>query len=137
MRRIVLLAFIVGVIDSTSAGDVREKFDGYFQKAAASGYRNCGTVSIGGANRETVDSCVQEAFKERRPFFVRYDQLGIDSIVAEGLLFSEAKVLTVVVFDSWSCSTPYCASPVTCNSPRITKTGTGLHVQCSTNGYDL
>jgi hypothetical protein len=137
MRRLAVVALLMELAVPVGGADIRDKFDGYFEKAKASGYRNCGSVfSLDGTNREAVDACVLEAFLHRQAFFARYDQMGIDSAVAEGLLFSQQKVLTVVHFDGWGCATPNCAYPETCNSPRITKTKKGIRVRCTTD-YDL
>jgi hypothetical protein len=135
MRRHWEAALVVSIAAGAIAGPP-DRFDGYFAKMTASGYRNCGRASIGGANRSAVDTCVLKAFADGAPFFARYDQQGIDSNVATGLVFSRPKVLTIIQFDDYSCSTPHCARPESCNSPQITKTKMGLHVQC-TNHYDL
>jgi hypothetical protein len=136
MRRLAVFALLMELAVPAGGADIRDKFDGYFDKAKASGYRNCGSVALDGTNKAAVDACVLEAFQHGQAFFARYDQLGIDSAVAEGLLFSQQKVLTVVHFDGWACATPNCASPENCNSPRITKTTKGIRVRCTTD-YDL
>jgi len=135
MRLLTMLAVAI-VATQLFAGSSTDRFDAYFEKAKASGYVNCGRVAIGGANRESVDACVLKRLAEGRPFFARYDQQGIDSRIAIGLMLAETKVLSVIQFDDWTCATPSCAHPEVCNSPRIAKTKSGLHVRC-TNDYDL
>ena len=136
MNRTAIIVLVVAV-GSMGAGEPKDKFTEYFEKLGAIGprYRNCGRVTIDG-NREQADACVLEAFAAKKAFLVRYDKLGIDSNVADGLMFSADKQLTVVHFDDWFCSTPYCLRFEPCNSAKITRAREGIHVQCI-NEYDL
>ena len=130
------LLTLVGLTAPLCAAEPKDKFTEYFQKMSTNSapYRNCGRVAIGG-NRVAADDCVLEAFAAGRDFFVRYDKQGIDSNVAEGLLFHN-KQLAVLHFDDFSCSTPYCTHVESCESPKITKRKDGIHVQCA-NEYNL
>ena len=108
-------------------------FDEYFARAAR-GPRDCGRVGIPGADRVEADRCVLASFTARQPFFVRYDKLGFDSIVADGLLLTRDKTLLVLQFDSMGC--PQCVTPSLCGAPKLTKTDRGLLVECK-NKYEM
>jgi hypothetical protein len=129
---------LIAALSFARAEEHTDKFAEYFEgfaKGPGPPYRNCGRVPIGG-DRTQADACVLRSFEAGEAFFVRYDKLGYDSNVAEGLVLSRGKQLTVVHFDDWMCRTPYCAHPQPCNEARITKTEDGLHIVCK-NEYDL
>jgi hypothetical protein len=46
-------------------------------RARAAGI-DCGRVQLGSSS-DSVDACVAEAFRQRRPFVAQYDQQGIDT----------------------------------------------------------
>lgn len=60
---------------------------------------DCGRVAIG-ADRSSTDSCVAQAFQERKPFHARYEAQGIDSRVAWGVIGSASGTVTLLLYDS-------------------------------------
>jgi hypothetical protein len=59
---------------------------------------DCGRVQVRG-NPETATECALKAFREGRPFRVRYDLQGIDSDVSAGLVYTPEGKLYALVFD--------------------------------------
>jgi hypothetical protein len=60
---------------------------------------DCGRVRIG-QDRRSADACAVEAFEAGKPFFVRYDLQGIDSIVADGMSGDARGVIYLYTYDS-------------------------------------
>lgn len=59
---------------------------------------NCGRVGVRG-NPKVATECALKAFREGKPFRVRYDLQGIDSNVSAGLVYSPEGKLYGLVFD--------------------------------------
>ena len=138
MLTALLLAAGVAVANSPAApsrSDASDALDLFFQQAG-SGLRNCGRTHSMAKDRAATDECVLAAFAAREPFFVRYDQLGVDSIVAEGLMLSRSKQLSILHFDSYSCNGLSCVRVEPCGSPRISKTKDGIRVACA-SAYEM
>src|SRR5438128_9157700 len=65
--------------------------------------RDCGRVRLGGRNRREVDSCVKSCFDKNEHFHARYDQQGVDSAIARGVLFHD-NGLWIIDYDSMGAS---------------------------------
>jgi hypothetical protein len=59
---------------------------------------DCGTVGIQ-ENPQLATKCALQAYSEGKPFRVRYDLMGIDSSVAEGIVGSPGGQVYALTFD--------------------------------------
>jgi hypothetical protein len=76
-----------------------ELLDRRLQSIAGPGAHNCGHVRVN-ENPTNATACALVAFKHRRPFYVRYDESGIDSEVADGIAGDSTGKVYSVGFDS-------------------------------------
>jgi hypothetical protein len=68
------------------------------QDLSGMGSTDCGTVGIN-QNPELATKCALHAFWQAEPFRVRYDLMGIDSSVAEGIVGSPGGRVYALSFD--------------------------------------
>lgn len=61
---------------------------------AGSGATDCGLVPVDG-DASTADACAVAAFQAGAPFFIVYEEQGIDSQVSTGLAFDGAQLLSL------------------------------------------
>ena len=108
----------------------RDAFDVYLQQVAK-GVRDCGRTYSGATDRGTVDTCVLAAFAAQEAFVVRYDQQGIDSIVATALFLSRERLLTILYYDGQGSEVHPCVQWVPCGSPKLVKAKMGIRVECA------
>jgi hypothetical protein len=106
--------------------------------AAASAGRDCGRVRLDGRNRDEVDSCVKSCFESHEYFHARYDQRGIDSVVARGVV-SHSNGLWIFDYDSMGAGEP-AQFPGTfayqCQKPKLISGNRGLKFIC-VNEYEM
>jgi hypothetical protein len=76
-----------------------ELLDRRLQRIAGPGAHNCGHVRVN-ENPTNATACALVALKHRRPFYVRYDESGIDSEVADGIAGDSTGDVYSVGFDS-------------------------------------
>jgi hypothetical protein len=107
-----------------------DAFDVYLQQVAK-GVRNCGRTYSGATDRGKVDACVMAAFAAQEPFVVRYDQMGIDSVVAKALFLSREKLLSILYYDGPGSEVHPCIQFVPCGSPKVLKAMSGIRVECA------
>jgi hypothetical protein len=105
---------------------------------ASSGGRDCGRVRLDGSNRREVDSCVKTCFESHEYFHARYDQRGIDSVVARGVV-SYSNGLWIFDYDSMGAGEPG-QFPGTfayqCQKPKLVSENRGLKFIC-VNEYEM
>jgi hypothetical protein len=91
-RRVGLfIACLCAVIFSASGWD-REfagAFDHRLQILAGKDAAKCGHIPFGKETKEAY-KCVRKSFAKRKPFYVKYDQRGMDSDVEHGLAGSRS-----------------------------------------------
>ena len=97
---------LLGMKSSASAiyghwmGDI---LDRNLRKQAGSGALNCGTVSIHGDPRG-ANSCALAALESGRPFYVRHNLQGLDSMIALGITSRGTGEAYSLQYDSWGWS---------------------------------
>jgi hypothetical protein len=74
-------------------------FDAFIKSLAEPGSSNCGTVAAG-ASRNTVDQCVSIRFTSADPFYVRYNLQGVDSSLAQAIVYNPSGTSYFLTFDS-------------------------------------
>ncbi len=112
-----------------------DAFDVYL-RGVSKGTRNCGSTDESAIDRSTVDTCVMASIAAQEPFVARYNQRGVDSIVAKALYLSREKVLSIFYYDGPGSETNPCVQLMTCGSPRVIKLNNRIRVEC-TNVDDL
>jgi hypothetical protein len=70
-----------------------------FQKIAGHGAQNCGRVKVN-QDRRPATACALRAFQHHKPFYVIYDEMGIDSFIATGMARNTADEPYIVDYDS-------------------------------------
>jgi hypothetical protein len=60
---------------------------------------NCGHVPFRADSKE-ADKCVQRSFKNRKPFYVKYDHSGVDTHVEYGFAGNGYGNVYLVIFDN-------------------------------------
>ena len=73
--------------------------DTRLQDFAGEGATDCGHVAVG-KDPDTTTDCVLKAAAEKRPFFARYDLMGIDSQVAGAITGDEKGKVYAIKYDS-------------------------------------
>jgi autotransporter translocation and assembly factor TamB len=81
-----------------------EVMDQRLQKLAGPTAIACGHVKVNTSSKNAT-ACVQRAFTQNKPFYVRYDVVGIDAEIAGGLASSGSHSVYAVTFDSMGMST--------------------------------
>src|ERR1700737_3743031 len=95
-RRVGLsVACLCAVISMASATD--DVLTGGLQAIGGTGAGNCGDVLSGAASTE-ADKCVQRSFKNRKPFYVKYDHRGVDTHAEYGLAGNAHGDVSLVFF---------------------------------------
>jgi hypothetical protein len=107
-----------------------------FRALAGLNAENCGHVKIK-ESRAKATACARGAVKHHKPFYVIYDEAGIDSIIAGGMAGNSDGKLYSITFDSMGMSDdhlpPGSTMPdgfhtlvIPCSQPvrvRVTRTG--------------
>ena len=62
---------------------------------------NCGTVASSEA-RDTINSCAIDALNMHQPFYAIYNIQGVDSRVADSIVYNGTDFY-ILHFDDWSC----------------------------------
>jgi hypothetical protein len=70
-----------------------------FQKIAGRGAQNCGRVKIK-QDRRPATACALRLFQHRKPFYVIYDEMGIDAFIATGMAWNAMGEPYVVEYGS-------------------------------------
>ena len=102
----------------------------------AKGYASCGTISIDGAHRGSVQKCVLESLVAKKPFIARFDHQGYETMVSDALVMSLSGDLAVLHFDHWGCKEVECLQVEPCGSPKVAVVGKSLRVSCK-NEYEF
>jgi hypothetical protein len=71
--------------------------------------KNCGRVPTTGDHDE-VTRCALSAFGEHRPFRVRYDRQGLDSVLSVGLVSRKTGEMYLLLVDDFSFGTKWAQS---------------------------
>ena len=93
---VLFIACFLAVISMASATD--DVLTGGLQAIAGTEAVNCGDVLSGAASKE-ADKCVQRSFKNRKPFYVKYDHRGVDTHAEYGLAGNAHGDVSMVIFD--------------------------------------
>jgi len=99
----VTLDFSLGFDPAYMPADT-EVMDQRLQRLAGPTAIACGHVKVNTSSKNAT-TCVQQAFGKGKPFYVRYDVVGIDAEVAGGLASNGARSVYAVTFDSMGMST--------------------------------
>lgn len=97
---IVLISLLVAAC--SSMGGRPATFDSFLAEvklAAGAGATDCGHMALG-ADRSVANCCVAINFIRSLPFSVSFDEQGIDSRVARGLMRNVYGTTTLFYFDS-------------------------------------
>jgi hypothetical protein len=70
-----------------------------FQKIAGPSAQNCGHVQVN-EDRRPATACAMSALQQRRPFYVIYDEMGVDSYVVQGMAWNAIGEPYLVEYDS-------------------------------------
>lgn len=100
LEYIALITLLVAACSSVSGR--RATFDSFVaevKSAAGAGAIDCGHVTLG-ADRSVANCCVAINFIRSLPFSVSFDEQGIDSRVARGLMRNIHGTTTLFYFDS-------------------------------------
>lgn len=76
-----------------------ERLNKAIRRLAGPEAEDCGRVQIS-EKRTLVDACAVRAFRSQRPFFARYDRLGLDSSLAHVLVRTPADAMFDLAYDS-------------------------------------
>lgn len=92
---------------------------------------DCGRVRLGRDPRNAND-CVIRAFNHRKPFRVRYDEQGVDSLAARGVVMTPSSKLIEVGWssDTWNPSTPGFVGQRYCIQPSRLRTTSEGELEC-------
>lgn len=90
-------------VDPASEPAIEEVMDRRLENLAGTGAVDCGRVPVN-EKRETATSCALNAFREGKPFRLRYDATGIDAQLSDGLAFDSHGNGYGVIFDSLGLS---------------------------------
>lgn len=70
-----------------------------FQKIAGRGAQNCGRVEVK-QSRLPATACALRVFQHHKPFYVIYDEMGVDSFIATGMAWNPENEPYIVEYDS-------------------------------------
>ena len=80
-----LLAFAVPAVSGPIVWAIGDKLDWESRRLAGRDARDCGRVPIGAEAREASE-CVAQAFRDKKPFRVRYDTMSVDEASAVSIV---------------------------------------------------
>ena len=98
-----ILLQLIGCTE-TPTPPTREIGYAHLRPLAGSNATDCGHIGLHG-NSEKAKTCAQTAVENSRPFFVAYDEMGIDSLIMYGLASDGHGKAWRVDYDSWGWAT--------------------------------
>ena len=126
---VILISLLVAACSSSDgdgggSGITFADFQTEVKLAAGAGAADCGHVALG-ADRSEANCCVATNFVQFLPFSATFDEQGIDSRVARGLVRDASGVTTLFAFDSdptgGNRQDNGRINSVTCDNPSLTQ----------------
>jgi hypothetical protein len=123
---VILNSLLVAACSSSDGGSgiTFADFQTEVKLAAGAGAADCGHVALG-ADRSEANCCVATNFVQFLPFSATFDEQGIDSRVARGLVLDASGVTTLFAFDSdptgGNRQDNGRINSVTCDNPSLTQ----------------
>jgi len=108
----------------------------YLRQTGGDGARDCGYVRLGESATE-ANHCVEDAYRKRLPFAVRYQVKGLDSQLVVGLAGDGTGRVVSVKYDSegWDRSSNENSSLAENNHLLLTACPTPIQFHVSQSGY--
>jgi hypothetical protein len=105
------------------------------RERAGAGARDCGVVALGSPHQESL-GCATASLATKRPFFVAFQVMGIDSQVYRGLVLTQQGTTERGTWDSdvWGGSRRTAEHRITwrpCAAPTLKVRNDGVDVDCA------